>query len=194
MDLRLQENLDEVRQNYIAPFIWLHAEDNDLIVKEIERIYESGIYSVCLESRTHEDFARDGWWSDVKLILEECEKRDMKVWILDDKHFPSGYANGIFKEKYKNLQPWGIPEAHMDIAGPVADGAAMADCWLESPEDEFVAVLALQHKPDSDKYSQIIDITDGLSNGMVYFTLPEYVAYLFFNKNKKRLFRKISCF
>ena len=100
MDIRLQENLKNVQHNYIAPFLWLHGEDDSLICNEIERIYDSGIRSVCVESRTHEDFVADGWWSDMALILEECQKRDMNVWILDDKHFPSGYANGIFIEKY----------------------------------------------------------------------------------------------
>ena len=105
MDKRLQENLKNVQHNFIAPFLWLHNEDDKYIVAEIERIYDCGIRSVCLESRTHEDFCHEDWWSDIRLIFDECKKRDMNVWILDDKHFPSGYANGIFKEKYKDLQP-----------------------------------------------------------------------------------------
>ena len=29
-----------------------------------------------------------------RIILDEAEKRGMKVWILDDKHFPTGFAAG----------------------------------------------------------------------------------------------------
>lgn len=83
MDTRLQDNINLRQHNYIAPFLWMHGEKKTLILNEIERIYESGIRSVCLESRVHEDFCREGWWSDVKLILEECRKKDMNVWILD---------------------------------------------------------------------------------------------------------------
>ena len=174
MDGRLQENLSLKQQDYIAPFLWLHGENDELIVKEIDRIHESGIRSICIESRTHEDFAGDGWWSDVELILKECEKRQMHLWILDDKHFPSGYANGIFEEKYKDLQAWGITEAHVDVAGPVNEGSVMCDTWLTSPEDEFVAILACKHVPNSDSLTgEVIDITDGISDGMVYFNLPE---------------------
>ena len=54
MDLRLQENLNEVRQNYIAPFMWLHAESDDLIVKEIERVYDSGIYDILIGSSSRD--------------------------------------------------------------------------------------------------------------------------------------------
>ncbi len=173
MDRRLQDNLNNAQHDYIAPFLWLHNEDDKFIVAEIERIHSCGIRSVCLESRTHEEFCRDDWWSDIGLIFDECKKRDMNVWILDDKHFPTGYANGIFEEKYKHLQAFGITEQHIDVAGPVKDGAAMASCWIESDEDEIIAISALKHIPNSDKYSEIIDITHGLSGDMVYFDLPE---------------------
>lgn len=96
MDKRLQECLDNTQFDYMAPFLWLHGESEELYISELHRIYESGIRSVCLESRTHEDFCREGWWKDVRRILDECKKLGMKLWILDDKHFPSGYANGIF--------------------------------------------------------------------------------------------------
>ncbi len=180
MDKRLYENLKNVQQNYIAPFLWLHNEPDNQILTEIQRIYESGIRSVCLESRTHEEFCREDWWSDVKLILDACRERDMQVWILDDKHFPSGYANGIFEEKYKDLQPFGITERHIDVTGPVTEGAAMADCWLTDREDELVAVAACRNIPGTGEYDQIIDITDGLSGRMVYFTLPEGIWRIVF--------------
>ena len=174
MDMRIRENLQGKQHDYMAPFFWLHGEEEGLILNELQRIYDSGIRSVCLESRVHEDFARDGWWSDVRLIMEECRKKDMKVWILDDIRFPTGRANGAFKqEKYEALRPWGITERHIDISGPVTDGCAMADCWKADKEDEMIAVLACKHIPCSERYTEIVDITDGLQNGMVYFSLPE---------------------
>ena len=190
MDTRLNDNLNNVQQNYIAPFLWLHGEDDTLIINELNRIYESGIRSVCLESRTHEDFARDGWWYDIKLIFEHCKKLGMNVWILDDKHFPSGYANGIFVKKYKNLRPWCVTEQHIDISGPVQDGAAMCDCWRYDNEDEIIGAVALKHIPNSDKYTEAIDISDGISNGMVYFTLPEGIWRIVFLIKSRRGFSK----
>lgn len=32
------------------------------------------------------------------VILDEARKRGMKVWILDDSHFPTGFANGAVKK------------------------------------------------------------------------------------------------
>lgn len=187
MDNRLINNLNNIQQDYVTPFMWLHNEDDEKLIAEIGRIYDCGIRSICLESRTHHEFCREDWFSDVALILEECKKRDMKVWILDDKHFPTGYANGIFnKEENKHLRPWGITEYHIDVPGPVKGGSVMADSWMkygwvgagagrtdDMGDDEIIGVYAIKHIPDSDKYTDIIDITDGLSDGMVYFDLPE---------------------
>ena len=187
MDNRLQNNLNNIQQDYVTPFMWLHNEDDEKLIAEIDRIYSCGIRSICLESRTHEEFCREDWFSDVALILDECEKRDMRVWILDDKHFPTGYANGIFNKKENmHLRHRGITEYHIDVPGPVKGGSVMAESWLTNGwvgagtgrtadigDDEIIGIYAIKHVPFSDKYTDIIDITNGLSDGMVYFDLPE---------------------
>lgn len=173
MDLRVQDNLNGMQHDYIAPFLWLHDEEDGLILRELQKIYDSGIRSVCLESRTHEGFCGENWWSDMRLIMEECRKKDMKVWILDDKTYPSGYANGIFKDKYKDLRFWGIAQCYVDVSGPIVEGSVMADHWKYSAEDEIIGVVACKHVPNEETYTEIIDITEGLHDGMVYFSLPE---------------------
>ena len=174
MNTRLTDNLNGKQHDYMAPFLWLHGESHELIKNELQRIYDSGIRAVCLESRVHEGFGKAGWWSDVRMIMEECQKKGMRVWILDDKNFPSGHANGAYREeKNAHLRPFGITERHVDVAGPIADGSVMADCWKIEKEDEFVAVLACKHIPNSEGYTEVLDITDGLQDGMIYFDLPE---------------------
>lgn len=58
----------------------------------------SNIKAVCVESRPHPDFCGEKWWQDMDVILDEARKRHMKVWILDDSHFPTGFANGALKD------------------------------------------------------------------------------------------------
>lgn len=174
MDIRLGENLAGKQHDYMAPFLWLHGEDDSLILRELERIYDSGIRSVCVESRTHEDFCYEGWWADMRLIMDFCRERGMHVWILDDKHFPSGSANGAFyRPENDHLRPWGITERHIDVSGPVTGCSAMVDCWKYAPEDEIVAVIACRHVPNAPQYTQVLDITSGLDGDMVWFDLPE---------------------
>lgn len=58
----------------------------------MDKISESGMKGVCVEARPHPDFLGEQWWSDLDLILEKAKENQMKVWILDDSHFPTGYA------------------------------------------------------------------------------------------------------
>lgn len=173
MDNRITQALADKTQNYIAPFLWLHNEDDSKIVLELEKIYESGIRGVCLESRTHEEFCNEDWWSDCRLILDFCKERDMKVWILDDKHFPSGYANGYIA-KHREYAQWNITERHMDVPGPVVEGSVLANEWKEASDEELLGVFACEHIPDSEVLTgKVIDLSDKIKNGNVYFDLPE---------------------
>ena len=80
--------------NHVLPFLWLKGETHETITEYLEQIAGADIREVCLESRTHPEFCRDGWWSDLRFIIGECKRLGLKIWLLDDAHFPTGYANG----------------------------------------------------------------------------------------------------
>ena len=80
--------------NHIFPFLWMRGEEESILREELSKIRECGISAVCVEARPHDDFCGPGWWHDMDIVLDEAKKHNMKVWILDDKHFPTGYANG----------------------------------------------------------------------------------------------------
>ena len=115
---RLHDVLYRNEDNYLLPFYWQHGTHRDRIPAQVQRIYESGCRALCVESRPHPDFGGPDWWADMDIILAECEKRDMKVWVLDDKRFPTGYANGLIGKKYPHLRQWEIIEEHIDVLGP----------------------------------------------------------------------------
>lgn len=80
--------------NHVLPFLWLKGETRETITEYLEQIAGADIREVCLESRTHPEFCRDGWWADLRFIIGECKRLGLKIWLLDDAHFPTGYANG----------------------------------------------------------------------------------------------------
>ena len=41
----------------------------------------------------------------------------MKLWILDDKHFPTGYANGLIEKKYPERKKLYLACTTADIFG-----------------------------------------------------------------------------
>ena len=115
MDLKAR--LKQGTDNYIFPFLWMRGEEESVMREEMEKIYQCGIRAVCVEARPHPDFCGEGWWKDLDVILDEAKKRNMKVWILDDKHFPTGYANGLIETKYPERKKQYINYTTADVFG-----------------------------------------------------------------------------
>lgn len=169
---RINESLKNLNENYIFPFFWQHNEDDQTLINEIHAIYDSGIRALCAESRDYVGFGTDCWWHTMTVILEECKKLGMKVWLLDDETFPSGKGAGCFIDK-PELAACGITERHADIVGPVKDGAMMSS-WEMEEGDKLIACLACERVVYEEKLTgRVIDLTDNVKDGMVYFDLPE---------------------
>ena len=95
--MNLKEILAGKHENHILPFFWQHGEDEETLRNYMHVIHDANIGAVCVESRPHPDFCGPKWWQDMDAILDEAKKLGMKVWILDDAHFPTGYANGALE-------------------------------------------------------------------------------------------------
>ncbi len=132
----------ETNKNSLAPFLWLHGEGEDVIREEISHIREAGRGALCVESRTHEAFGEQAWFDEMDVVLDEAKKHKMKVWLLDDKLFPTGFANGLAKEQYPQyLKQW-IRETHVDVLGPLSGATFYLDeAYNES--EELLAVVAV---------------------------------------------------
>ena len=94
----LKKLLFNQEDNHILPFFWQHGEDEETLRHYMRVIHDSNIGAVCVESRPHPDFCGPKWWADMDAIIDEAKKLGMQVWILDDAHFPTGYANGALKD------------------------------------------------------------------------------------------------
>lgn len=94
MGMTVTQLLNNQGENHIFPFFWQHGEEEATLREYMDVIQKSNCQAVCVESRPHPDFCGEKWWKDMDVILDEARKCNMKVWILDDSHFPTGYANG----------------------------------------------------------------------------------------------------
>lgn len=106
-------------ENSLYPFFWQHGEKHEVLEEYMEKIAESGMKAVCIEARPHPDFAGAGWWKDLDFIIDKAKKADMKLWILDDSHFPTGYANGKIKESYPQYLKTYLDMYRFDVQGPM---------------------------------------------------------------------------
>ncbi|MBQ4590457.1 MAG: glycosyl transferase family 2 [Clostridia bacterium] len=175
---RLNDVLSGTEANYMLPFYWQHGDHTDTIPEEVERIYQSGCRALCVESRPHRDFCGDGWWRDMDIILAESEKRGMKVWILDDDHFPTGHAVGQIKN-HPELRKWQLVERHVDVMGPLTDALLPAD--NTNADHILLGVYAYPRTGEGEDCApEPICLTDGVSGKFLQFTVPEGCWRIFF--------------
>ena len=106
-------------KNSLYPFFWQHGEDHQVLETYMEKISESGMGGVCIEARPHPEFVKEGWWNDLDCIINKAKELSMKLWILDDSHFPTGYANGKVKEAYPQYLKLYLDMRRYDIHGPL---------------------------------------------------------------------------
>ena len=176
---RLNDVLMHSEANYLLPFYWQHGTHRDRIPTQVQRIYESGCRALCVESRPHPDFGGPDWWADMDVILSECRKRDMKVWVLDDKHFPTGYANGLVAAKYPQHRRISVVERHVDVMGPLADAAFLMD--MPTDGDTLEGVFAYPRTGnDEDIAPAPVDLTAHVRDGYLYWDVPEGCWRIFF--------------
>ncbi len=180
MDHKLRDILQDKCGNYILPFFWQHGEEEDVLIEEIERIYQSGIRAMCVESRPHQGFCEEEWWDDFDLIMTEAKRRDMKVWLLDDKKFPTGFANGLIREKYPHLGKRHIQERHVDVVGPLKDATLLAGSKPGVVEDLICAVAYKRLGTGQELSTECVDLTNNVKGGFLYWDIPEGHYRVFF--------------
>ncbi len=154
----VQNNLEGKNGNYILPFFWQHGEEEAVLRKYMQVIQDAGIGAVCVESRPHPDFCGPKWWQDMDIILEEAKKRQMKVWILDDSHFPTGFANGAMKDQPETLCRRGICYEGLLLTGNGRKQHIPVSAFLKKKNTKrnMYSVLDIIHKKKKRSYSDDI--------------------------------------
>ena len=169
MEPRLMDVLQGKEDNYILPFFWQHGESKELLEEGMQRIYDSGIKAVCVESRPHPDFVGEGWWRDLDIIMAKAKELNIRVGVLDDAHFPSGFCNG----KIAPDSPYGkvyLTQYGVDIVGPKQGRSVLI---ILEPGEELVAVtIGKRDRNNQDSLTEVKDLTSQVSDGRVFVDVP----------------------
>lgn len=201
MDKKVIELLEDKGGNYILPFFWQHGEEEAVLREYMGVILACGIKAVCVECRPHPDFCGPKWWHDMDIIMDEARKRDMKVWLLDDAHFPTGFANGALKEADSELCKQYLDFNTADICGPapqvMLDVASLAKhipdpfggggmaALMKGPnprvfnDDKLLKVIALELVKDNSLDTKTIELTDKVVNGQLVWDVPNGIWRIF---------------
>lgn len=182
---RLNQVLLNMVNNYIMPFFWQHGEQEEIIRDYMKHISEAGIKAVCVEARPHPDFVGPLWWRDMDIIMDEARNRGMKVWVLDDSHFPTGYAAGKIKEKYPELKKWYLNIHRIDSTGPLEDSsfiikyfAGRVSAMSESSKEngKILGVIAAKIsdvETGTIDEKTLADVSSYVQDGVLYWNIPD---------------------
>ena len=186
MNKRMMDLVGGTPENYIMPFFWQHGAEESTLREYMEKIDSCGIHAVCLEARPHPDYVGPKWWQDVDVIMDEARHRGMRVWILDDSHFPTGYANGAVRNAPERLKRWYLEENALEVDGPLEGFRLAAATDLGSRRmmgrvfqrkgETLVAVILARRQEDPNGrvwYDQLQDVTDRLENGWLKMDIPQ---------------------
>ena len=85
---------------------WEGPMDIETIRHDLDSIKTKGFRSVIFEAGYHLPFEylSDDWFKTVRRAVREAKKRDLKVWIIDEGKYPSGFAGGKFTKERPDLR------------------------------------------------------------------------------------------
>ncbi len=183
--------MNDMLDRRILPFLWVHGESEDVYREMVKAIYDANIRAFCVEARPHDGFCQEPWWQDMTILLDEAEKRGMRVWILDDKHFPTGFAAGEAEKAPTELRRQGLLHKRFPVkGGHIRLNAAKQAHPPLIPDNKMYLITDIFNKNNTprnkfrddtllsiaairlDEKAAPIDLTGKLQNGVLDWTAP----------------------
>ena len=99
-----------------GPLFWLHGDESKERLQEfLKAVVDGGNGAFTAESRPHVDWLGEGWFRDLGICLDAARRNGLKMWIFDEKWWPSGEVAGKVPQKYgaKLLQGYAV-----EVLGP----------------------------------------------------------------------------
>lgn len=160
--------------SYLTPLFWVRGDETEeMLREEIGKLSTHGVGGFIVESRPHDDFLGPSWWWMMDIILDEAGQRGMRVWVFDDKLYPSGYAAGAIRDRNPEYLKVYLREAHIDANGPRTGSSFHIRPWLTEHE-QLVRVVAAQRVDGVDALDSetLLDLTERVHDGVLYWDIP----------------------
>jgi len=96
---------------------WQGHMDNSRIDRDLDSLQSRGFRMVTIEGgRMAEPYLSPGYFKLIKYAVAAAKKRGMKVWIIDEGKYPTGFAGGLFSKERPDLKMQAlIPSERLDV-------------------------------------------------------------------------------
>lgn len=158
------EKLTPESRRLTGPLFWLHGDESkDLLESYVEKVAEGGNGCFTAESRPHSDWLGEGWYRDLQICLDAAKKHDLKMWIFDEKWWPSGEVGGKVPQQYgsKYMQAEAV-----QLQGPQALSRPVST-------EKLIAVLAGKVVEGKIDGGSLVDLTNQLRGGALTWQVPQ---------------------
>jgi hypothetical protein len=149
-----------------GPLFWLHGDESrEQLETVLAKVAEGGNGSFTAESRPHSDWLGPNWYRDVDICLAAAKKHGLKLWIFDEKWWPSQGVGGQVPPRYAAKQ---LEGAATEVTGPrdfAAEGFA---------GERYVAAVAGRVAADGAiEAGSLIDLAPFIRAGKLAWQVPE---------------------
>ena len=147
-----------------GPLFWLHGDESkERLEMYVAKVAEGGNGCFTAESRPHKDWLGPTWFRDLSICLEAAKKQGLRMWIFDEKWWPSGEVGGMVPEQYGCKQ---IVATETNLTGPLAFN------MKGYGGDRSIAVIAGKVTADGIDGSSLIDLSPSINEGTLQWKIP----------------------
>ncbi|HUL51919.1 MAG TPA: glycosyl hydrolase [Opitutaceae bacterium] len=85
---------------------WDGAITPEVISRDLDAFQARGIQAVTIEAGygMSAPYLSPGWFETVREAVEQAKRRGMRVWLVDEGKYPSGFAGGLFSAERPDLR------------------------------------------------------------------------------------------
>ena len=147
-----------------GPLFWLHGDESkERLEMYLGKVAEGGNGCFTTESRPHKDWLGEGWYRDLGICLEAAKKHDLKMWIFDEKWWPSGEVGGQVPKEYGSKR---LAATAVEVKGPQAYTAAGYG------GQGYAAAVAGQATADGIDGGTLVDLAGFIRDGNLSWPVP----------------------
>ena len=80
--------------------------DREVLARDLDKAVQLGFHAVTVQPGrgNKEPYLSPEYFQMFKVLVEEAKKRDLRVWIIDDAGYPSGFAGGLITTQKPELR------------------------------------------------------------------------------------------
>lgn len=153
---------------------WEGPMDKQTIRKDLDSIKSKGFRSVIFEAgyKLPYEYLSDEWFKGIRTGVREAKKRGLKVWLIDEGKYPSGFAGGKFSKERPDLRMQALvvcDTVHVKRADVIKDRAVT---------DGVISAVAVSRSGALNRMVEVVDgkisFNAGLDEWYILLVRPEF--------------------